>query len=190
MAHIGLPQRVALAVGADQVLFIPAAKAPHKLGQVQTPGHHRAAMLALALSDSPWARISTLELERARHVAEAPSYTVDTLAALNDMLPGRRLRLLMGSDQLMIFQSWKDWRQVVALAEPAVMVRPPHTRDQVLAQLPPGLDRNEWAPRLVEVPAMDISSTEIRRKVAAGEDVRGWVDPGVAAYIQEHGLYR
>jgi len=69
------------------------------------------------------------------------------------------------------------------------MVRPPHTFSEVLAHLPPDLDAKEWAPRLVETPAMDVSSTEIRRWAEAGENVAPWVGEDVARYILENGLY-
>jgi len=196
-AHVLQPKSVADAIGADRVLYIPAAKAPHKLGQTQTPAPHRLAMLRLALEYEPWAEISTLELDRAQANPGVPSYTVDTLIALKAQFPERKLRLLIGSDQLMIFHQWKDWQTVVKLAEPAVMVRAPHaTAHDVLAQLPTELNAAEWAPRLVDpmdVPVMNMSSTEIRRQISKGiKNGKSipWVGSGVAAYIQEHGLYR
>lgn len=189
-AHRLLPEFMADAIGADRVLFIPAAKAPHKLGQAQTPAAHRLAMLRLALAHCPWAEISTLELERAQAAPDSPSYTVDTLAALKAQFPEREWRLLIGSDQLMIFPQWREWQRVAELAEPVVMVRAPHTVDEVMAQIPRELDAAKWRMRLVPVPAMHLSSTDIRRRVAAGEDVDDFVGHDVAAYIKEHGLYR
>lgn len=190
-AHVVLPKYAADVIGANRVLYIPAAKAPHKLDRVQTPPHHRLAMLRLALADAPWAETCTLEMDRAQAAPNTPSYTVDTLAALTAQFPNRRLRLLIGSDQLMIFPQWKDWQTVVELAEPVVMVRPPHTSpEEVLAQLPKELNPAEWAPRLINLPPSDTSSTDIRQRVAVGEDVGLFVGFGVAAYIQEHNLYR
>lgn len=189
LAHVRLPRLAANAVGAEQVLYIPAAKAPHKLGQAQTEGRHRAAMLALALQGLPWAALSTLELDRAAQAPQTPSYTVDTLAALREQEPLRPLRLLIGSDQLLIFPQWRDWRRVIELAEPVVMLRAPETRAGLLARLPEPLDPSEWAPRLIELPPMDCSSTQVRQRLGAGESPEDLVSPSVADYIRAHGLY-
>lgn len=213
-AHVRLPELVRQKLGFDTVLYVPAARAPHKLGQVQTPAVHRLAMLELALSGCDHARILTDELDRAAD--GKPSYTVDTLEALirtNELqagpeprgtsdegpdqmakvdpgaLPGV-MRLLIGGDQLRIFDQWHASERIEQLAEPVVMVRPPDTPGSLLAALPNDAARNRWRPRLIDVPAMDVSSTDIRRRVAQGEPIDDRVPPAVAAYIREHGLYR
>lgn len=186
-AHIALPTLVAQQIGADVVAYIPAGRAPHKLDREQTPPEHRLAMLHLALLDKPQSIILTDELDRDPDV---PSYTIDTLEALSSRLsPGGTMRLLMGADQLRIFESWRDPRRVVELAEPVVMVRPPDTRQSLLASLPDDASRAEWGPRLVDVPAMPISSTLIRQRVANGQSIDDLVPPAVAHYIAANALY-
>ncbi|MEM1355873.1 MAG: nicotinate (nicotinamide) nucleotide adenylyltransferase [Planctomycetota bacterium] len=186
-AHIALPQIVAEQIGADVVAYIPAGRAPHKLDRKQTPPEHRLAMLELALAGLDHCIILTDELDRD---PAQPSYTVDTLEALSGRLsPGTTMRLLVGADQLRIFDSWRDPERVVAFAEPAVMVRPPDTRETLLDSLPDDAARAAWSPRLVEVPAMQISSTEIRRRVAAGLPLDDLTPGAVEGYIQQHGLY-
>ncbi|MBB6428411.1 nicotinate (nicotinamide) nucleotide adenylyltransferase [Algisphaera agarilytica] len=180
VAHVDLPRRVASAIGADVVAYIPAGKAPHKLDKQQTDPAHRLAMLRLALAEEPHILVLTDELDR---VADGrPSYTVDTLEALKQRLhPDAEMRLLIGTDQVAIFEKWYQWERVIELAEPVVMMRPPETpRD-----LP-----EDWRQRVVEVPITDVSSTAVRERVAAGQSLDGWVHPGVADYIQEHGLYQ
>lgn len=186
-AHAELPALVAKEIGADVVAYLPAGRAPHKLDKRQTAAEHRLAMLRLALMDRPGSVILTDEINRG---PDRPSYTVDTLAALSRRLtPGAAMRLLIGADQLRIFESWREPARVVALAEPVVMVRPPDTRASLLASLPDDAARAAWEPRLVEVPAMPISSTMIRDRIAAGEPIDQLVVPRVADYITKHKLY-
>src|SRR5690606_33875394 len=138
--------------------------------------------LRLALKDAKHTTILTDEIDRGRD--GRPSYTVDTLAALRDRLrsggrPGATLRLLIGTDQVRVFDQWKEPEQVAALAEPLVMVRPPETRASLLAALPDDTARARWAGRLIEVPRMDVSSTDVRQRVARGEPIEGLVPPAV-----------
>lgn len=187
-AHTALPRIVAERIGADVVAYLPAGRAPHKLDREQTAPRHRLAMLRLALLDEPGTIILTDELDRA---PGEPSYTVDTLERLHERVgPGTTLRLLFGGDQLHIFDTWREPERVVELAEPVVMVRPPDTAASLLAALPDDAAREQWAPRLVEVPRIELSSTTIRDRVAQNESVSDLIAPDVAAYIDEYGLYR
>ena len=186
-AHIQLPALVARQIGADVVAYVPAGRAPHKLDRQQTPSEHRLAMLKIALADREHCVVLTDELDRAEG---EPSYTVDTLAGLARRLaPGATMRLLVGADQLRIFESWREPDRIIELAEPVVMVRPPDTRASLLASLPDDAARAAWAPRLVDVPAMHISSTLIRQRVANGQPIDDLVPPAVAHYIAANALY-
>ena len=180
VAHAELPLLVAAQIGADVVVYVPAGKAPHKLDKVQTDPQHRLAMLRRAVSELPHAVVVTDEIDR---VADGrPSYTVDTLEQLAPRLhPEAEMRLLIGTDQVDIFDSWHRAERVIELAEPVVMMRPPTTADD----LP-----EAWRSRVVAVPTTEVSSTAVRARVAAGESLDGWVAPEVAAYIAECGLYQ
>lgn len=187
-AHAALPRLVADAIGAEVVAYLPAGRAPHKLDQDQTAPHHRLAMLRLALADEPGTVVLTDEVDRG---PDEPSFTVDTLERLHDTLgEGTKLRLLFGGDQLRIFDQWREPERIVELAEPVVMVRPPDTAESLLAALPDDATRGTWAPRLIAVPRMAVSSTLIRDRVSRGEAIDDLVAPAVARYIAEHGLYR
>ena len=187
VAHVRLPLEVMRAIHADAVAYVPAARQPLKAGHGVSAPEHRLAMLRLALAEAPYAAILTDELERG---SDKPSYTVDTLEALRDRLgPTVEMRLLIGADQLRLFHKWRAVERVIELAEPAVMVRPPDTRDTLLDALPNGFDRSAWAARLVEVPPMDVSATQIRERVGAGKPIDDMVCPAVAAYIAKHRLY-
>lgn len=190
IAHVVQPRYVMDKLGAQVILYVPAAISPHKLDRKPASPEHRLAMLQLSLADQPHAVILADELER--HAATGqPSYTIDTLEALRPRLrPGARLRLLIGGDQLRSFDQWKDHVRVVTLAEPVVMVRPPDTRQSLLDALPPGLDRTQWEPRLIEIPQIDVSATEVRQRAQDDRLYDHLVRPAVAEYIEQHGLYR
>ncbi|MEM9882264.1 MAG: nicotinate (nicotinamide) nucleotide adenylyltransferase [Planctomycetota bacterium] len=180
VAHVTLPAAAAEAINADVVAYVPAARPPHKLDLKQTDATHRIEMLRLALADRPDTVVLTDEIDRAAD--GRPSYTVETLEALQPRFAdGAVMRLLIGTDQVAIFDSWHRGDRIVELAEPVVMMRPPAQRGSL-----PGV----WRGRVVEVPETDVSSTEVRRRLAAGEPTDGLLHPEVAAYIAEHGLYR
>ncbi|MCC7406440.1 MAG: nicotinate (nicotinamide) nucleotide adenylyltransferase [Phycisphaeraceae bacterium] len=192
-AHVLLPRLAMRKVGAEGVVYVPTGVPPHKPGQRLTAGGHRLDMLRLALREQGWARIDTDELDRAER-EDGPQYTVDTLERMARRYPaGTRLRLLIGADQMAAFESWRRPERVIELAEPVVMVRPPHTRESLLAGITdPGNPRmrEAWAGRLIEgLPVLEDSASEIRRRLGEGLEAGEMLDPAVAAYIHRHGLY-
>ncbi len=189
LGHTALPPLVARRLGCTRIIYIPAAANPLKTGSPPTAVEHRLAMLRLALAQVPDAEISTIELDR-----PGPSYTIDTLRELRRQLgDGIDLSLLIGSDQALAFHDWKDWARLLELATPAVMVRPPLDEASFRKQLSDIYPREEverWLTWATPVPQMDICATDLRRRLAAGGEVRGLLDPAVWAYIREHGLYQ
>ena len=184
LAHLEVPRRAAEVLDADVVVYVPAGRAPHKLDRKQTPPHHRLAMLRLALEGAaglprvPGAVIWPGEVLRSGD--GQPSYTVETLEELRRVChPDAERRLLIGSDQVHIFEQWKDWQRVIELAEPAVVLRPPDRMDT----LP-----EPWGDRVVlDEPRHESSTASRARLIAGAADER--LPPAVARYIQEHGLY-
>ena len=187
-AHISLPMEVCKLLKADGVIYVPAGNAPHKQDQDQTCAEHRLAMLELALRDVPDVHIVTSEIDKAGH--GLPTYTIDTLLELREQVGEKaRLRLLIGGDMLRIFDTWRDAEKIIELAEPLVMVRPPDTRETLLESLPVGYDPVDWAGRLLDVSAMDISSSGIRRRVREKLDISNMVPEEVEQYIRQQELY-
>jgi nicotinate-nucleotide adenylyltransferase len=188
---VKLPPLVADQLHCDRLLYVPARMNPLKNGEPTTDAAHRVSMLAIALADNPDAEISTVELDR---VAGGPSYTIDTLRQLRDTCgPQTELVLLIGADQALDFHRWKDWQQILELAEPAVLLRPPWDGERFARELHQRFDDEEaaqWMARVVHVPMIDINATEIRRRLAEGATVDGVIDPAVLQYIQKHGLYK
>ena len=187
IAHVKLPQLVREAINADLVLYIPSGRAPHKLHKKQTSTKHRLKMLQLALDGIAHVKISTIEIDRS--LDGKPTYTVDTLEELSKLVsPDTTLRLLFGADQLRIFDQWYKPQRIEELAEPVVMVRPPDNTASLLATLP-SLQREKWKNRLVELPLMDISSTQIRSELKTKNTNPQCINPKVFQYIQKHHLY-
>ncbi len=187
VAHTALPMLAMSAIGADAVAYIPAGQAPHKPRGSQSDAVHRLAMLRLAVADYPQACVLTDEIDRATD--GKPSFTVDTLTALRSRAPKVTFRLLIGADMLRIFASWREPQRIEELAEPLVMVRPPDTHESLLAALP-AADRSRWSPRLIDLPLLDVSSTQLRALASRGEPLAGLVHPEVERYIRRHSLYR
>ena len=181
LGHVLLPQQAQAAIKADHLAYIPVANQPHK--KKQTPAHHRLAMLKLALADQPQSHILELEIQR-----PGPSYTIDTLRQLKNMWGNNvTLRLLIGADQLANFNHWKDWQQILELAQPVVMQR----LGQMPLTLPAGFNQNHWKKRVVQVDRMDLSSTNLRSRLRKGDPIdASQINLKVQQYIREHGLYQ
>ena len=192
-AHVALPMRAADAVHADGVLYVPAGQPPHKSGRDLAPAHHRLSMLQLALIDEPRAAISEFEVNNS-----GTSFTLNTLQHLRRQLGDDvELRLLMGADMAASFYTWHRPREILALAEPMVMLRPPMDTDDFLSQMPDHLspaDRQAWRGRVIALPSMAVSSTAIRRELDKStpdfDIVEQMLNSTVFKYIQDHRLYQ
>jgi nicotinate-nucleotide adenylyltransferase len=166
--------RVALEqLGLDELRFVPAREQPFKQGKHRTSADHRAAMLGLAISGSAGFELETAELDR-----PGPSYTVPTLEAVREREPGSRLILLLGADAAADLAGWRDFERIPELATLVVFARPGST-----------VPRTRLISRVIQVPAIDVSATEIRWRVRQRLPIRYWVPDSVAEYITRHRLY-
>lgn len=185
LGHLILAEQARTRLNLDRVLFVPAGQPWRKAGRQIAPVADRVAMVAAALAGDPYFELSLVEVEQA-----GPSYTVETLAALHDRLgAGVELFFILGEDALADLPHWREPARIAALAWLAVAVRGggPAPDPETLARTVPGIGAR-IAP--VPMPRMDISSTDIRARVAAGTSIRFLAPPAVAAYIADHGLYR
>jgi len=191
-AHVELPPLVRARIGADDALYIPAARTPLKEDAPVASDADRLEMLRLALRETDHAVITDLELLRG-----GTSYTIDTLRLLREIVGERpTFRLLIGADQARSFHRWKDAREVIDLAEPALMRRPDDD-EALFAEMAKHWTAEEldaWRSRLVETPLIDVSSTALRTALRThGPDhdlVRARVPERVRDYIRRRGLYR
>jgi nicotinate-nucleotide adenylyltransferase len=175
--HVGLlvvAEAVADALGAATVRFVPAREQPFKRAAHRASAEQRAAMLGLAVAGNPRFRVEPIELE-----LPTPSYTVRTLRALARREPGNRFVLLVGADAA---RDLADWYEVEALPALADVVG--------FARAGTGLPSSGLIERTVTVPALEISATAVRERVAHGRSIRYLVPDAVREYIALHGLYR
>ncbi len=182
IAHLAVAEEAAEALGLDRVVFVPAGEPPHKPGRAITAGEHRLAMVELAIAGNDRFVAYRRELDR-----PGPSYTVDTLEAFTRAHPSARLFLLIGADSLNDLPGWRDPERILALATVAVAARPGTT----LAGIPRGrLARHGNAIAFLGNPPVDVSSTRLRARVAAGRSIRFLVPAAVERTIARLGLYR
>ena len=199
VAHLALGQAAMAALKLNQMVLIPTGHAWQKGGH-QTEARHRLAMLRLAIAALPanteaghWL-IDEQELNR-----QGPSYTIDTLRTLRRQYgQDAALILVLGSDQFRNLETWREWRHLLDYAHLAVT-----QREQVpLADLPPDIEKLLMAHgtgalpdapcgsiMFFRMPPVPLSSTQLRRQLAAGQPVNGLLPMGVEAYIRRHGLY-
>jgi nicotinate-nucleotide adenylyltransferase len=184
--HVLLAECCREACRLDEVWLVPAATAPHKQGRQLAPGKARMEMLELALAGSEQLRPSSIELDRG-----GVSYTVETLSQLRAERPGDELFLLMGADSLGDLATWREPQQICGLALPIVVRRagsPPPNLDLLAAFVEP--DRlTEIARWQVEMPIIELSSTDLRSRAATGKSLRYRTPRAVEKYIETHRLY-
>lgn len=182
--HLILAEEAWASLDLERVLFVPARQPPHKLGQPSSPAADRLEMVRLSIAGNPHFEISEVDLKR-----PGPSYTVDTLAALQQALgPQAELYFLMGLDSLANLLTWHDPAGIVARAHLAVARRPGYEVDmQGLESALPGITART---HFLEIPDIGISSHDLRRRVREGRPIRYQVPEEVEAYIRARGLYR
>lgn len=176
LAHLIVAQEVRIAMELDEIVLIPTHVHALK-GPASAAPRHRATMTELAVAGDRDLSVDRIEIQRG-----GTSYTVETLRALRDREPGTDWTLILGRDNL---EELPQWRESDALAELAQVVVTTRAGIEAPARLPFG-----GRCTLVAVPAIDVSSTVIRSRIASGLSIRYWVPPAVEAYIGEHDLYR
>lgn len=181
VAHVALAQAAVEQLQLDELRIFPTGQAWHK-SQALTAPEHRLALAEVAFGDLPRTVIDDRELHR-----PGPTYTIDTLRELKAEHPGAQLFLVMGEDQAISLTRWREWEAIVQLAIICVAGRP---SAQAHAGLPPPGLPAQAELRLLRLPSMPESATEVRGRVAQGQGIAHLVPPGVASYIELHHLYQ
>ncbi len=174
LGHLLLCQEATWQLGLSRVVIVPTGMPPHRPAPPE-PAAMRLRVAQAAAIGNPALTVSRIEIER-----PGPSYMVDTLGGLSERYPGNDLVLLLGADQFAALSTWHEPERVPQLARIAV-ARRPGTSPDVLAVA--GVER-------IEMPQVDISSSMIRERVAAGRPIRHLVPDPVRELIEAEGLYR
>ena len=175
--HLFAAEEVRYAFSLEKVVFVPAGRPWQKSESSVTPAELRYEMTRIATADEPAFDVSRAEIDRS-----GPTYTVDTLREFRRCSPSTQLFFITGSDAILQILTWKDADEALSLATFVAVTRPTHDLSAV-ENLPGRIET-------LEIPALTISSTDIRRRVAGGRPIRYLVPDAVASFIDEHGLYR
>ena len=197
--HLRLAEEMLELANLRQIRFIPTGIPPHR-NAPQVSAQHRSAMVRLAITEQPAFVLDEREVERT-----APCYTVDTLRELRAELGAAQpLCLLMGGDAFLQLHTWHEWQQLFELAHIVVGYRPGFTLEERIHGTTAELQRH-YQQRLcaanalsqqpcggiteLAIPKLEISATDIRRRVAEGRTIRYLLPSAVANYIHQHQLY-
>lgn len=178
VGHLIVAADVSAALELDRVIFVPVAVPPHKERSDIAPAATRLAMLRAALGADVAFHVSRVELDR-----EGPSYTVDTLRELRAQHPDDELHFVIGADQYAELATWREPHEIARLARLVVIPRGCLRPEDV----DPGI---EVPHTIVQTTRIELSSTEVRRRVREGLAWRHLVPAGVASLIEREGLYR
>jgi len=181
IGHLIVAEEARIKLGLEEVLFVPAGEPWLKQDRDVTPAIHRVEMVRRAIADNPDFKLCTLEVDRS-----GPSYTVDTLEALQEQLSETSLFFILGRDTLAELPLWKDPRKVIQLCR---LVVPPRLGSRDLRHLEKAIPGLLARVVQLDMPVIGISSSGIRQRLAKGMSVRYLVPPGVEAYITEQTIY-
>ena len=184
LGHLLIAEEARSLLGLEEIVFIPTGQPWMKDARPLTIGHHRLNMVRLGTASNPFFRASSVEIDR-----PGLTYSVDTLRDLRKQAgPGVDFYLVLGSDSLEGFQSWKEPAEILELCNLVVAPRPGcgTLTPAFLDEIRPSASRNVVC---LQGPVIDISGTEIRRRVSHGLSVRYQVPEGVEHYMHRYGLY-
>jgi nicotinate-nucleotide adenylyltransferase len=175
--HLVAASEVAALFDLDEVIFVPTGEPWQKTERQVSPAEHRYLMTVIATASNPRFWVSRVDIDR-----PGPTYTIDTIRDIETQRPDAELFFITGADALAQILSWKDAEEALRLARFVGVTRPGYELSD--AHLP--ID----SVILLDVPAMAISSSDCRARVAAGRPVWYLVPDGVVQYINKHRLYR
>lgn len=180
--HISLLKHVLLQMELDRIILLPAGNPPHKSQKSITDKMHRFRMLQIASATHPYLSVSDYEI-----LKETPNYSYQTITDFKTLYPEDEIFFIVGGDSFRNFPMWKEYRKLLTLCSFIVVSRPGIAPEDYFEHF----SGDETPPRVffIRDAAYDISSTEVRKRLLAGEDAVSLLPEGVWAYIKEHRLY-
>ena len=186
-AHLALARTAIEALALDRLLIVPTGDAWHK-SRPLSPAADRLAMCRLAFESLPQVVVDDRELRR-----DGPTYTIDTLSELHAQWPDAELFLQIGADQAAAFHTWRRAQEIVDIAIISIAARADRAGSEIDfdSNNPlPGVRVTPGSVRVLPLPPLPHSATEVRSRAAAGLTIDHLVAPAVAGYIAEHHLYQ
>jgi nicotinate-nucleotide adenylyltransferase len=175
-AHLEIGRAAVAQANLDRLLFVVAGQPPHKRDATFAPAEDRYRLVEAALADEPHMEPSRIELDR-----NGPSYTADTLSFLNGQFPKAALFLVLGMDALIDLPRWRDPNRILTLARLLVVPRPGDWNV-------PDAVRGHYD--MLHFAQTDVSSTDVRRRIAEGAPLSHLLPPAVCELIERTGIYR
>ncbi|HHT89542.1 MAG: nicotinate-nucleotide adenylyltransferase [Bacillota bacterium] len=183
--HLVTAEGARFEYGLDQVLFLPSGKPPHKTNKQVSEAEHRYMMTVLATLTNPHFEVSRLDIDR-----EGVSYTIDSLRILREKFGAQtELFFITGADAIFEITDWKDSEEYLTIAHFIAAARPGFCLEELPQTTQNWVGEHGDRFHVLRVPAMAISSTEIRERVRKGTSIRYLVPEQVEHYIRRHGLY-
>jgi nicotinate-nucleotide adenylyltransferase len=199
--HLKAAEIILDKIGLEKILFIPSYVPPHKVLTDMAAPYHRLNMVKLAIAGNPVFEASSLEID-----AEETSYSIITLGKIRNRYPYSTIFFIVGIDAFLEIKTWKEYKKVLKQCSFIVISRPGYHLEEAIKVLEGKYCRNIYEYQddqklqdaaeikngiiLFRIPALDVSSTDIRRRLAAKEMITGLVPEPVQAYIQKHRLYQ
>lgn len=183
--HLVTAESVRWEFRLDKVIFVPTGHPPHKAGTRISAPHHRMAMTIAATASNPYFAVSDVEIRR-----PGPSYTYDTICELRREYAPEEIYFITGADAVLEIPTWYRVKELLEICRFIAATRPGYdlgNLQECLRQLPPRLIRRITP---VVVPALAISSSDIRRRVRTGRPIKYLLPENVEEYIFAHRLYR
>ncbi len=185
LGHIKTAKSILALTSVEKILFIPLGNPPHKDENNVSSAYHRLNMLNLAVEGEKDFLISTMEIER-----NGKTYTIDTIKELKKLL-GNTIKFffIIGTDELLLINTWKNYEELLKICS-FIAVKRPGYKDKLLEDAVACLTENHDANiSIVEIPPVDVSSSEIRKNIKNGISIKGLIDEKVLNYIKENNLY-
>lgn len=185
MGHLVTAEEVRHEFCVDEVLFVPTGHPPHKSNINMTTCEHRYLMTVLATAANPYFKVSRIEIER-----EGVTYTIDTIKELKRIYGNEvQLYFITGADAVHKILSWKESRELLQICEFVAVTRPGYNREELIQQIEELNKQYKTNIHFLEVPALAISSSDIRRRLNEMKPIKYLVPQEVENYIKKHGLY-
>lgn len=184
--HLAAAETVRQKLNCQKVIFIPSGNPPHKKGRVLTDPIHRYLMTILAATSNPYFEVSNIEVNRNGY-----SYTLDTIKELSECY-GKEVELLFitGADALLEIETWYKVDELLKLCSFVAVTRPGYDKSKLEQKLLYLQSKYNSELHIVDVPGLNISSTDIRERIKKGASIRYLIPEAVEQYIFKHGIFR